>query len=120
MTTVLFDNVTLTAGAADQTSTYWIRTIPYRFGTLLLKVTNGAAGPTVTTAVQVRVSTDVMAATALLPANWYNYGGPLAATLGNNVITSWAVTIYPGVNYVRVIAGSNTVQNVTIRAEMSM
>lgn len=107
--TVLDDNVTLTAGAADRTSSVATLTTGYG-GQLHIKHTNGATGPTVASQSQVWVSPD--------NSNWYKLGGALVATLGNNAITSWSVPIPIGVGYVEVISGSNTGQDVALRVEI--
>lgn len=108
--TVLDNNVTLTAGAADNTSS--VATLTTGYGAELhIKVTNGATGPTVTTAVQVWVSPD--------NSNYYRFGGTLQATLGNAIVTSWSIPIPIGVQYCKVVSGSNTGQNTTIRSEIS-
>ena len=107
---VLDNNVTLTAGAGDNTSTVW--TLDDGYGAeLYIKVTNGATGPTVAAQAQIWASPD--------NSNYYKFGGALIATLGNNVITSWSIPIPIGVEYLKVISGSNTGQNVVIRVEGS-
>ena len=106
--TVLDNNITLTAGAGDHTSGLWSLLAGYG-GLLLLKITNGGTGPTLAGQAQVQVSPD--------NSNWYSFGGALIAQLGNGVITSWAIPIPIGAKYVRVISGSNTDQDVVIRAE---
>jgi len=108
---VLMDNVTLTAGAGDATSSLGTLTTGYG-AEVDVKITNGATGPTVAAQVQLQVSED--------NSNWYNLGGPLVAQLGNGVITSWGgISINPAAQYVQALAGSNTGQNVTCRVEVS-
>jgi hypothetical protein len=108
--TVLDNNVTLTASAADHTSSVW--TLDDGYGAeLFIKITNGATGPTVAAVAQVWVSPD--------NSNWYKLGGSLGSTLGNAEITSWSIPIPIGVEFVKVISGSNTVQDVVIRVEGS-
>jgi len=106
--TVLDNNVTLTASAADHTSSVWTIDDGYG-GELHIKITNGATGPTVAAQAQVWASPD--------NSNWYKFGGALIATLGNGVITSWCIPIPIGVKYAEVISGSNTVQDVVLRVE---
>lgn len=109
--TVLDNNVTLTAGAADNTSTVWDLQDGYG-GCVSIKITNGATGPTVAAQAQIQTSPD--------NSNWYKFGGALVAGLGNNVVTSWGgIPIPIGVKYLKVTSGSNTGQNVTIRTEGS-
>ena len=106
--TVLDDNVTLTAAAGDHTSDVW--TLDDGYGGILgIKITNGATGPTVAAVAQVWWSPD--------SSNWYKLGNAHGSTLGNNIVSSWPVPIQTGIKYVKVVSGSNTGQNVTIRAE---
>ena len=106
--TVLDDDVTLTAGAADHTSSVWTIDDGYG-GELYVKVTNGATGPTVAAVVQIWASAD--------NSNWYKFGGALGSTLGNTIVSSWSISIPIGVEYIKVISGSNTVQDVVVRVE---
>jgi len=108
VTTVLDNNVTLTAGAADHDSSVWTKNTGYG-GSLFLKCTNGATGPTVAAQSQVWGSPD--------NSNWYKIGGAIGWTLGNGVISSLTVPIPATVGYVKVVSGSNTGQDVVIRAE---
>ena len=108
--TVLDNNVTLTAGAGDHTSGVWDLQDGYG-GTLHIKATNGATGPTLGSQSQVWVSPD--------NTNWYRLGGALLAALGNSIVSSWVVNIPIGIKWAEVISGSNTGQNVTIRVEGS-
>jgi len=106
--TVLDNNVTLTAGAGDHTSSVWDLADGYG-GELHIKVTNGATGPTLAAQAQIWVSPD--------NSNFYKLGGALIASLGNAVVTSWSVLVPIGVKYLKVISGSNTGQDVTLRVE---
>jgi len=108
--TVLDNNVTLTAGAGDHTSSVWTVDDGYG-GELYIKITNGATGPTIAAVAQVWASPD--------NSNWYKFGGALGSTLGNGIITSWSIPIPIGVEYLKVISGSNTGQDVVIRVEGS-
>jgi len=108
--TVLDNNTVSTAGAGDANSATWTLTDGYG-GTLHIKVTNGATGPTVTTYCQIYVSPD--------NSNWYKFGGLLYATLGNAVVTSWSISIPEGIQYLYVTHGGNTIQNTTVRVEGS-
>jgi hypothetical protein len=107
-TTVLDNNVTLTASAGDNTSSVWTKNTGYG-GTLFLKNTNGATGPTVAAQSQVWGSPD--------NSNWYKIGGAIAWTLGNGVISSLSIPIPASTGYVKVVSGSNTGQNTTFRSE---
>ena len=104
--TVLDNNVTLTAGAGDHTSSVWDLTDGYG-GILNIKITNGGTGPTLPAQAQVWVSPD--------DSNYYKLGGALIATLGNGIITSWSLIVPIGIEYLKVISGSNTGQDVVIR-----
>lgn len=106
--TVLDNNVTLTAGAANHDSSVWDLADGYG-GELHIKNTNGATGPTVAMQAQVWASPD--------NSNWYKFGGALIATLGNGVITSWSFPIPVGVKYLYVVSGSNTGQDTVVRVE---
>lgn len=108
--TVLDDNVTLTAAAADHTSGVWTIDDGYG-GELYIKVTNGATGPTVAAQAQIWASAD--------NSNYYKFGGVLISTLGNAIVTSWSIPVPMGVEYLKVISGSNTGQDVVIRVEGS-
>ena len=106
--TVLHNNVTLTAGAGDTTSSAW--DLADGFGGMLhVKITNGATGPTVAAKVQIQVSPD--------DSNYYNFGAALYGSITNNAISSYSVEIPIGVKYVKTVSGSNTGQNVTLRVE---
>jgi hypothetical protein len=107
---VLDNNVTCTAGAADADSSVWTLDDGYG-GSLYIKVTNGSTGPTVTTYAFIQCSPD--------NSNWYSFGGKLYATLGNSIVTSWTISIPEGIEYLKVTHGGNTVQNTTIRVEGS-
>jgi len=111
VTTVLDNSITLTAGSGNHTSSVWDVHTGYG-GTLNIKITNGATGPTVAAQSQVQVSED--------NSNWYNLGGALVASVTNSAVTSWTINIPIGVQYVQVISGSNTGQNVTLRVEGSL
>jgi hypothetical protein len=108
--TVLDDGVTLTASAGDHTSGVWTIDDGYG-GELYIKITNGATGPTVAAQAQIWASPD--------NSNYYKIGGILISTLGNAIVTSWSIPIPIGIEYVKIISGSNTGQNVVIRVEGS-
>lgn len=110
-TAVIWNNTTLTAGAADTTSTAQDVTAAYDCA-LDIKLTNGGTGPTVAAQVQIQHSPD--------NSNWYNLGGALKGSTTSSAVTSWAlIPLGPNARYVRLVAGSNTGQNVTVRAEIS-
>ena len=108
--TVLFNDVALVAGAGPTTSA--LATIDDGYGGgLNVKLTNGATGPTIPAQVQVQVSPD--------NSHWYDVGYALVGLTGNAAVASWGdIPVGIGVKYLQCIAGSNTDQNVTVRAEI--
>ena len=109
--TVLFDDVTLTAGAGDTTSA--LATLTDGYGaTLNIKFTNGATGPTIEPQAQIEVSED--------NSEWHEFGGAMLGAQGNNDVVSWGgISIPIGTQYLRILAGSNTDENVVIAADLS-
>lgn len=80
--------------------------------TVNIKATNGAAGPTVSAQVQIQVSED--------NTEWYNFGGALVASLGNNVVSQWGgIEIPAAINYLRLVGSGNTGQAVQLDADIS-
>ena len=107
--TVLDNDVVLTASAADHDSSVLDLQDGYG-GSMDIKITNGATGPTVGAQAQVQTSPD--------NTHWYKAGGALGAALGSAVVSSWGDIPIPfGAKYLKVTSGSNTVQDVTIRVE---
>ena len=107
--TVLFNNVTLVAGASDVSSSSINISDSYNVG-VLVKITNGATGPTIAAQFIIYISSD--------DSNWYALIGTFVANLGNNIVTYWCINIPIWAKYIKIVAGSNTIQNVTIRAEL--
>ena len=108
---VVHNNITLTASAADTTSSS--QSIGTKYGCcLLVKITNGATGPTIPAQCQVQVSGD--------DSNYYSFGGALVGGTTNSGIYSWDVPLPLDAQtlYVRTVSGSNTGQNVTLRVEL--
>ncbi len=109
--TTIWSSVTLTAGAGDTVATAVDLTDGYG-ASLNIRLTNGATGPTVPAQVQIEVSND--------NSSWYDFGGPLKATTTNSAVAEWGgIEIPAGVQYLRLTAGSNTAQNVTVSADVS-
>ena len=108
--TAIWSGQTLTAGAGDTTSTAVDLSTGYG-AQLHVKLTNGATGPTVAAQVQVQFSAD--------DTEYYNNGGPLVGNTDNNGVESWTIPVPIGVEYVELVAGSNTGQNVTADADIS-
>ena len=105
--TTIYDNVTLTAAAADNTSSAVDLSTGYG-GVLFVKITNGGTGPTIAAKVQIEGSPD--------NSNWHECGGAMVGSTGNSVVRSWSPPIPMGFSHLRLVAGSNTGQNVTVRA----
>ena len=77
-----------------------------------IKITNGGTGPTVACQVQLEVSED--------DSEYFDFGGPLLGSTGNNAVSSWGgVDIPLSTQYVRASSGSNTGQSVTLRIDVS-
>jgi hypothetical protein len=105
---VLDNDVTLTAAAGDHTSTVWTIDDGYG-GELYIKITNGGTGPTIAAEAQIWHSPD--------NSNYYEFGGPIVGTTGNSEVVSHTLNTPVGAKYLKVVSGSNTGQNVTIRVE---
>ena len=111
----IWSGQTLTAGGGN-TNSSWIDLSGVFESQIDIKITNGATGPTVAAQVQVQVANDYNAGSPTLPAN---FGGALVASITNNDINYFSITIPIGCAAVRLVAGSNTGQNVTIDADIS-
>lgn len=106
----LFNAETLTAGAADETSA--LATLDDGYGAALhVKITNGATGPTVAAKATVQVSPD--------NSEWYDFCVLQGGTANNGVYSWGGIDIPIGVEYLRILAGSNTAQDVVIDADIS-
>lgn len=100
----------LTAGAADETTA--IQNVATGFGVQVsIKLTNGATGPTVPAQCQIETYADSAGTLAV------KFGGPLVGSVTNNGVSSWSVQLPIGVAGFRLVAGSNTAQDVTIDAD---
>jgi hypothetical protein len=108
--TAIWSGQTLTAAAADTTSS--AVTLDDGYGAALhVKLTNGATGPTVAAQVIVQVSAD--------NSEWYNMATLVGGTTNSGVYSWGGIDIPAGVEYLRLVAGSNTDQNVTVDADIS-
>src|SRR5262249_1795576 len=103
---------TAPAGAADTVSA-WVDINTGYGAQVNFQLTNGGTGPTVAAQVQVEFANDTA---HTLPVK---FGGPLVGTTTNSAVSSWSVELPIGVCSVRLRAGSNTVQNVTVDADIS-
>ena len=108
--TAIWSSQALVADEADTTATAVNLTDGYG-ATLNIKLTNGATGPTVAAQVEVQVSED--------NSEWYEVWTMTGKT-GNNAVAEWGMMrIEMGTQYLRLVAGSNTGQNVTVDADLS-
>lgn len=103
--TTLHSSTTLTAAAGDTTSSSVNLTDGYG-AVIQIRLTNGGTGPTIPAQSQVEVSPD--------DSSWYDYGGPLVGTSTNSDIIEWVVPVDKSVQYIRLVSGSNTGQDVTL------
>src|SRR4051812_19948449 len=109
--TNIWNGTTLTAGAGDTTSSAVDLTASYG-ASVSFKITNGATGPTIPAQVLIQTSPD--------NSNYYSFAGPFVSATGNSVVTSWGDIELPlGTQYLKLVAGSNTAQNVTVQADVS-
>lgn len=108
--TVVRNNITMVAGAGNVTSDSI--NISQGFGAIShIKLTNGGTSPTVAAQAQIELSPD--------DSNWYEFGGPVIGNLTNNGVESFITDIPVAANFIRFITGSNTVQDVTMRIEIT-
>lgn len=113
--TSIWSAQTLTAGAGD-TNGSWIDLSGSFEAQIDIKLTNGATGPTIAAQVQVQVANDYNAGSPTLVTS---FGGAIVGGTTNSGVTQASVTIPMGVAAVRLVAGSNTGQNVTVDADIS-
>ena len=112
--TAIWTSQTLTASAGNTTSSPVDLSAGY--GAMLnFDLTNGGTGPTVAAQIQVQVANDWNAGSPTLWESLGTYIGSLTAS----AIASFSIEIPAGVAAVRLIAGSNTGQNVTANADIS-
>lgn len=111
----IWSGQTLTAGAAD-TNGSWIDLSGSYGAQIDIKLTNGATGPTVPAQVQFQVANDYNAGSPTLVTN---FGGAFVGGTANNGASHCSVELPIGVAAVRLVAGSNTGQNVTVDADIS-
>jgi hypothetical protein len=106
--TDIWDGITLSAGALSISGASIDLSTGYG-GQVYMKITNGGTGPTVAGQVQIQVSPD--------DVKFFDYGTFVAGT-ASSLSYSWSPDIPIGVTYLKLIAGSNTGQNVTIDASI--
>lgn len=113
--TSIWASQTLTASAGDTTSS----TIDLSggYGALVnIKLTNGGTGPTVAAQVQVYTATNYNGGS---PTQWTKFGGALVGATANSAVREFAVDIPIGAAALKLVAGSNTGQNVTVDADIA-
>lgn len=109
--TAIWSSQTLTKDAGDTTSSAVNLTDGYG-ATLNIKLTNGATGPTIAAQVQIQTSED--------NAEWYDAGGALKGGVANNGVYDWGMIDIPiGTQHLRLVAGSNTDEDVVVDADIS-
>lgn len=113
--TSIWSGQTLTAGAGNTTSS-WLDLSTGYGAQVDIKLTNGATGPTVPAQVQIQVANDYNGGSPTLVTN---FSGPLVGGTANSEVDYWTVQIPPNAAAVRLVAGSNTAQNVTVDADIS-
>ena len=109
--TAIWNGQSLTAAAGDTTS--GVQTLDDGYGAALhIKLTNGGTGPTIAAQVQIQVSGD--------NAEYYDFGPPLLGGVAIAGVYDWGgIEIPIGVEYLRLVAGSNTGQDVVVDADIS-
>jgi hypothetical protein len=113
--TSIWSAQTLTAGAGN-TNSSWIDLSAVYSAEINFDLVNGGTGPTIPAQVQIQVANDYNGGAPTLPVN---YGGPMVAGVGAATTYYFSCELPPGVAAVRLVAGSNTVQNVTVNADIS-
>lgn len=104
--------VVMTAGAGDVNSSSVDMSTAYG-GAISLKLTNGATGPTLPGQIQIETSHD--------DSEWFPMGGPFVGSVANSaVVATGPIDIPIGVEFIRVVTGSNTGQNVTAEVHVSI
>lgn len=113
--TSIWSGQSLTAGGADTNGTW--QDLSTSFGAQIdIKLTNGGTGPTIPAQVQVQVAANYNGGSPTLITN---YGGALIGSITNSAVSYFSVEIPIGVAAVRLVAGSNTGQAVTVDADIS-
>ena len=109
--TSIWSSQTLTAGAGATTSSA-VDLVDGYGAALNIKIANGATGPTVPAEVSIQVSAD--------DTTYFKFGGSLVAGTTNNGTYEWGgIDIPIGNKYLKLVAGTNTGQDVTIDADIS-
>jgi hypothetical protein len=110
--TSIWSAQTLTAGAGNTTSA--TQSLAATDGTTVdFLITNGATGPTIAAQVQIQVANDSGGTL------WVNFGGPIIGSVTNSAVTHGTAYLDHPYAAMRLVAGSNTGQNVTVDADIS-
>jgi hypothetical protein len=108
--TTIHNNTTLTTGAGTNTSSVVTLDDGYGAG-LHIQITNVNTQTTAGQS-QIQVSAD--------NTIWYDFGRPLVASLVNGAVTSWGgIEIPIGVEYLRLLTGSNVGASIYVNAQLS-
>ncbi len=109
--TAIWSGTTLSASSADTTATVVVLDDGYG-ASLHIKLTNGSTAPTIAAQLIVEVSAD--------NSERYEFGFPFVGNLVNSGVESWGdISIPIGIEYLRLVGGSNTGQDVTVDADIS-
>lgn len=114
--TSIWSAQSLTAGAGNTTGA-WQNLSTAVEAHIKVKLTNGATGPTVPAQVQLQSANDWNAGSPTLVGN---HGGAWVGTSTNSDVVYFDYDIPMGVAAVRLVAGSNTGQAVTVDADISV
>ena len=108
--TSIWASQSLSAGGGDTTST--AVNLDDGYGAQVnIKLTNGATGPTIAAQVIIQFSAD--------DTTYFDASVPLVGNTDNSGVESWSVPVPIGVEYIELVAGSNTGQAVTVDADIS-
>lgn len=114
--TSLWSAQSLTA-AAGNTNSSWIDLSAVDEAQVNFQLTNGGTGPTIAAQVQIQVANNYNAGSPTLAVN---YGGAFVGSVTASAVSSWSVPLVgEGIAAVRLVAGSNTGQAVTVDADIS-
>ena len=114
--TSIWSSQTLTAGSGN-TNGSWIDLTGAYGASISVAITNGGTGPTVAAQVQIEVANDYNSGSPTLPVN---FGGAFVANAAASAVSYVTADIPIGYGAMRLVAGSNTGQNVTISADASV
>ena len=109
---ILSDSIAITAGTAlgteDPSFVLWNPSRDHTSSVVLVRITNGATGPTVGLTAQVQFSPDSSG------SDWWSLGTTVVGGTANDEIVERQIPVGSPYPRFRVIAGGNTGQDVTI------